>query len=141
MVINFVILYTISSGGVGSVMIFNKSKLKIIMSCQAPIVRVPQIVFCFRCVLLKPTAIKHWKQRQHIELLVSTFWSLSRLLCFFFFWFYLRFCSLKFLLKQKKSRALKAHRPWLGEMSFFEKFSTRPPESMFQNSLENTLAG
>lgn len=101
----FVILYTISSGGGGCVMIFNKSKLKIIMSCQSAHCKGATNCFLFSLYSLKTychqalkTTPTYWIISQHFSFSFS-------IVVLFFFWFYLRFCSLKFLPKQKTVEA------------------------------------
>lgn len=90
----------------------NKTKLKIIMSCQRVYCKGATNCFLFFVVFLsKPTAIKLRKQRQHIEWLVSTF-RLSRLLCYFPFDFICAFVALNFVSQMEiRSRALKPCRP------------------------------
>lgn len=114
----FVILYTISEAA--AYYDINKSKLKIIMSCQSPIVSLPQNCFRF-CILFfsKPTAIKLQKQRQHW--IISQHFRSLNCLCYFSFDFICAFVALNFVWKGKHVEGTQA---WLSETSHLEKQRT-----------------
>lgn len=85
------ILYLAASAFVVTYIYINKAKLKIIMSCQKPIVRVPQIVFYFFQNL----------QPSNSENNANIYWIISQhfffqLLCYFSFDFICAFVALNF---------------------------------------------
>lgn len=135
----FVILYTISSGGGGYVMIFNKSKLKIIMSCQSAHCKGATNCFLFSLYSLKTychqalkTTPTYWIISQHF------LFSLSRLLCYFSFDFICAFVALNFFRSKKQSSVKGAqardsvkHDSPTTCFLFFERFFALSPESMF----------
>lgn len=108
----FVILYTKSNKRRRLCYDINKTKLEIIMSCQAPIVKEAESKLFSFLVFLWET-YSHQAQKTtptYIELLVSTF----RLSLLFIFWFYLRF-GLKFRFWNGKTVERWRHtQTWLG---------------------------
>lgn len=107
------------------------------MSCQKPIVRVPQIVFVFVVFFKNLQPSNSWKQRQHIELLVSSFFlSACSTVVLFSFDFICAFVALNLTEMEKQLSVKGADVTWWNDDSqetclrFFNDVSS-PPESMF----------
>lgn len=112
------------------------------MSCQkaGPIVRLPQIVFVFVFSSWNLLPSNSRKQRQHIELLVSTF--PARLLCYFPFDFICAFVGSNFFfshfsseMEEKQSSHDSVETSVLRLMFTFHQTNSRPPYTI-KNSLE-----